>query len=54
MVSVNDLRYLLRPIKAPRIRKAVSRVAERACLESWTHEDIPTALLEQEVLAREA
>jgi DNA replication protein DnaC len=51
---MNDLAYLIRQMKAPRIAQAVSRVAERARNESWSYEDFLTTLLEQEVLARQA
>ena len=51
---MNDLTYLIRQMKAPRIAQAVSRVAERARNESWSYEDFLTTLLEQEVLARQA
>ena len=59
---MNDLAYLIRQMKAPRIaprpgprgRQAASRVAEQARNESWSYEDFLTVLLEQEVLARQA
>src|SRR4030065_570299 len=51
---MNDLAYLIRQMKAPRIAQAVSRVAEQARNESWSYEDFLTVLLDQEVLARQA
>ena len=51
---MNDLAYLIRQMKAPRIAQSVTRVAERARNESWSYEDFLTTLLEQEVLARQA
>ena len=51
---MNDLAYLIRQMKAPRIAQAASRVAEQARNESWSYEDFLTVLLEQEVLARQA
>ena len=51
---MNDLAYLIRQMEAPHIAQAVSRVAEQARSESWTHEDFLTTLLEREVLARQA
>jgi hypothetical protein len=59
---MNDLAYLIRQMKAPRIaprpgprgRQAVSHVAEQARNENWTYEDFLTTLLEQEVVARQA
>jgi len=51
---MNDLAYLIRQMKAPRIAQSVARVAERARSESWSYEDFLATLLEQEVLARQA
>jgi len=51
---VNDLPYLIRQMKAPRIAEALSGVAEQARREEWSYEDFLTALLEREVLARQA
>jgi len=51
---MNDLAYLIRQMKAPRIAQGVSRVAEQARNQSWSYEDFLAVLLEQEVLARQA
>ncbi len=51
---MNDLAYLIRQMKAPRIAQAISRVAEQARNESWSYEDFLAVLLDQEVLARQA
>lgn len=51
---MNDLAYLVRQMKAPRIAEAVTRVAEQARSEAWSYEDFLVALLEREVLARQA
>ena len=51
---MNDLAYLIRQMKAPRIADALPRVAEQARREEWSYEDFLTALLEREVLARQA
>jgi len=51
---MNDLVYLIRQMKAPRIAQTVSRVAEQARNESWSYEDFLTVLLDHEVLARQA
>jgi len=51
---MNDLPYLIRQMKAPRIAEALSGVAEQARREEWSYEDFLAALLEREVLARQA
>lgn len=51
---MNDLTYLIRQMKAPRIAEALPKVAEQARREEWAYEDFLTALLEREVLARQA
>src|ERR1700694_2869676 len=45
---------LTRPLKAPTLREAVGRLAERARAESWSHEEFLVACLQREVAAREA
>jgi DNA replication protein DnaC len=45
---------LTRALKAPTLRDAVERLAQRARPESWTHEEFPAACLQHEVAAREA
>jgi DNA replication protein DnaC len=49
-----ELAYLTRALKAPSLREAVDRLAERARAESWTHEEFLAACLQREVAAREA
>ena len=49
-----ELAYLTRALKAPTLREAVDRLAERARTESWTHEEFLAACLQREVAAREA
>jgi DNA replication protein DnaC len=49
-----ELAFLTRALKAPTMREAVPRLAERARAESWTHEEFLTACLQREVSARES
>ena len=49
-----ELAYLTRALKAPSLRDAVARLAERARDESWTHEQFLAACLQRELAAREA
>ena len=49
-----ELAYLTRALKAPTLREAVDRLAERARAESWTHEEFLAACLQREVAARES
>ena len=49
-----ELVFLTRALKAPTLRDAVSRLAERARTESWTHEEFLAACLQREVSARES
>jgi DNA replication protein DnaC len=46
--------FLTRALKAPTMRDAVARLAERARAESWTHEEFLVACLQREVSARES
>jgi len=46
--------FLTRALKAPTLRDAVERLAERARAESWTHEEFLVACLQREVAARES
>jgi DNA replication protein DnaC len=46
--------FLTRALKAPTLRDAVDRLAERARAESWTHEEFLIACLQREVSARES
>ncbi|MBN9327307.1 MAG: IS21-like element helper ATPase IstB [Cellulomonas sp.] len=50
----SELAFLTRALKAPTLRDAVYRLAERARAESWTHEEFLAACLQREVAAREA
>ena len=49
----SDIAYLCRALKAPSMGKAVTRLAERARAEEWTHEEFLAACLEREVAARQ-
>ncbi len=49
-----ELAFLTRALKAPTLREAIDRLAERARAESWTHEEFLAACLQREVAAREA
>ena len=49
-----ELAYLTRALKAPTLRDAAGRLAERARTEGWSHEEFLAACLQREVAAREA
>jgi len=49
-----EVAYLTRALKAPTLRDSVTRLAERARSESWTHEEFLVACLQREVSARES
>jgi DNA replication protein DnaC len=49
-----ELAFLTRALKAPTLRESVTRLAERARAEGWSHEEFLTACLQREVAAREA
>jgi len=49
-----EIAYLTRALKAPTLREAVPRLAERARAETWTHEEFLAACLQREVAARES
>jgi len=49
-----EISFLTRALKAPTMREAVPRLAERARTESWTHEEFLVACLQREVSARES
>src|SRR4030081_2934990 len=49
-----ELSFLTRALKAPTLREAVPRLAERARAENWTHEEYLAACLQREVSARES
>ena len=48
-----DIAYLCRSLKAPSLAASVTRLAERARAESWSHEEFLAACLEREVAARQ-
>jgi len=49
-----EVAFLTRALKAPSLREAAGRLAERAQAESWTHEEFLVACLQREVAARES
>jgi DNA replication protein DnaC len=49
-----EIAYLTRALKAPTLRDSVTRLAERARDESWTHEEYLIACLQREVSARDS
>jgi len=49
-----EISFLTRALKAPTLREAVARLAQRARAESWTHEEFLVACLQREVSARES
>src|SRR3954447_12627531 len=49
-----ELAYLTRALKAPTLREAAGRLAERARAESWTHEEYLAACLQREVSAQDS
>jgi DNA replication protein DnaC len=50
----SEIVYLTRALKAPSLRDAVARLADRARAESWSHEEFLAACLQREVAARDA
>ncbi|GAC1617543.1 MAG: ATP-binding protein [Candidatus Dormibacteraceae bacterium] len=50
----SELVFLTRALKAPTLREAIPRLAERARAEAWTHEQFLVACLQREVSARES
>src|SRR6266571_8468284 len=52
--TTTEIAFLTRALKAPTLREAVTRLAERARAEGWTHEEFLAACLQREVAAREA
>jgi DNA replication protein DnaC len=50
----SEVAFLTRALKAPTLREAAGRLAERARAESWTHEEFLVACLQREVSARES
>jgi DNA replication protein DnaC len=49
-----EVTFLTRALKAPTLRESVTRLAERARAESWSHEEFLVACLQREVSARES
>jgi DNA replication protein DnaC len=49
-----EVAFLTRALKAPTLRAAVPRLAERAREQSWTHEEFLIACLQREVSARDS
>lgn len=49
-----ELAFLTRALKAPTLREAIPRLAERAREQSWTFEEFLVACLQREVSARES
>jgi DNA replication protein DnaC len=49
-----EVAFLTRALKAPTLRECVTRLAERARSESWSHEEFLVACLQREVSARES
>jgi DNA replication protein DnaC len=49
-----ELAYLTRALKAPSLREAVDRLAQRARDQSWSYEEYLAACLQREVAARES
>jgi DNA replication protein DnaC len=49
-----EVAFLTRALKAPTLREAVPRLAERARAEAWSHEEFLAACLQREVSARES
>ncbi|VAZ79895.1 hypothetical protein LAUMK4_04813 [Mycobacterium persicum] len=49
-----EIAYLTRALKAPTLRESVTRLAERARAENWSHEEHLAACLQREVSARES
>jgi DNA replication protein DnaC len=50
----SEVAFLTRALKAPTLRESVTRLAERARSESWSHEELLIACRQREVAAREA
>src|SRR5881394_911852 len=49
-----EVAFLTRALKAPSLREAAGRLAERARTEGWSHEEFLIACLQREVAARES
>src|SRR6476620_6149063 len=51
--TLSEIAFLTRALKAPSLRDAVDRLADRARAENWTHAEFLAACLQREVAARE-
>ncbi|MBC9077536.1 transposase, partial [Mycobacterium canettii] len=49
-----ELAYLTRALKAPTLRGAIERLADRARTKTWSYEEFLAACLQREVSARES
>ena len=49
-----EMAFLTRALKAPTLREAVPRLADRAREQAWSHEEFLIACLQREVAARES
>ncbi|KAE8762086.1 ATP-binding protein, partial [Georgenia thermotolerans] len=49
-----ELAFLTRALKAPTLREATPRLAERAREAGWSHEEFLIACLQREVAARDS
>jgi DNA replication protein DnaC len=49
-----EVAFLTRALKAPTLRDAAGRLAERAAAESWSHTEFLVACLQREVAARDS
>jgi len=49
-----EVAFLTRALKAPTLRESVTRLADRARAESWSHEEFLIACLHREVTARDS
>lgn len=52
--TLSEIAFLTRALKAPTLRDSVTRLADRARAESWTHEQFLAACLQREVSARDS
>ena len=50
----SELIYLTKALKAPTLRDAAARLADRARSEEWSHEEYLAACLQREVAARDS
>jgi DNA replication protein DnaC len=51
---IAEMAFLTRALKAPTLREAAPRLADRAREQSWSHEEFLIACLQREVAARES